>query len=152
MMSKAILTGKAWEEAKAAWLRNGWWYGYESIILAMVKDEDIKTRRAAAEEIQQAWKRGQGHTRKTVRKFEFFPKLFDSEASDYTKMIPFEKLSPRQKTVPPLILGLIKDLGIKEVVRLTINGNLPVLEVPCHSQGQSKSPASFENWYILFQN
>ena len=92
-------------------------------------------RKFAAEEIQQAWRRRQAHSRKTVRKFEFYPQLFDSEASDYSKMIPLERLSPRQKTVPPLIIGLIKELGIEEVVRLTINGTLPILEVACHSQG-----------------
>ena len=82
----------------------------------------------------------------TVRKFEFFPKLFDSEATDYSKMIPIEKLTSRQKTVPPLIIGLIKDLGIDEVVRLILLGNLPVLKVACHSQVVMKSGSSTTFW------
>ena len=97
-------------------------------------------RKIAAEEIQRAWKRRQiclrNNPNPSVRKFEFFPKLFDSEATDYSKMIPIEKLTARQKTVPPLILGLIKDMGIDKVVKLIIEGNLPILEIACHSQGQ----------------
>ena len=77
--------------------------------------------------------------RKTVRKFEFFPKLFDSEASDYSKMIPFERLTSQQKTIPPLIFGLITDLGIDEVLRLIIDGNLPILNVACHSQAVERN-------------
>ena len=53
-------------------------------------------RKIAAEEIKQAWRRRQARLRNpnaTIRKFEFLPKLFDSEATDYSKMIPFEKLS-----------------------------------------------------------
>ena len=48
---------------------------------------------------------------------------------------PFAQLDSRMKTVPPLILGLIKTLGINEVVKLIIDGSLPVLKVACHSQG-----------------
>ena len=95
-------------------------------------------RKIAAEEIQQAWRRRQTCLRNnpnpSVRKFEFFPKLFDSKATNYSKMIPFDKLTSRQKTIPPLILGLIKDLGINEVIKLTIEGKLPILNVACHSQ------------------
>ena len=95
-------------------------------------------RKIAAKEIKEAWTRLKNRLRNPnsrVRKFEFHPKLFDSEAADYSKMIPFEKLNSQQKTVPPLIIGLIKELGIGEVVKMTINGTLPILEVACHSQG-----------------
>ena len=94
-------------------------------------------RKIAAKEIKEAWTRLKNRLRNPnsrVRKFEFHPKLFNSEATDYSKMIPIEKLTSRQKTIPPLILGLIEDLGINEVIRLTIEGNLPVLNVACHSQ------------------
>ena len=139
MLSKAILKDEVWEAAESAWMRNGFWFAFESIILAMSMDDDLQKRKIAAEEIKEAWRRRVDCLKRNpnpyVRKFEFYPQLFDSEASDYSKMIPLERLSPRQKTVPPLIIGLIKELGIEEVVSLTINGTLPILEVACHSQG-----------------
>ena len=84
-----------------------------------------------------------------VRKFEFFPKLFNSEATDYSKMIPIEKLTSRQKTVPPLILGLIEDYGINEVVRLIMVGDLPILDVACHSQA-GRHPITMWTVFGLF--
>ena len=99
-------------------------------------------RKIAAKEIKEAWTRLKNRLRNPnsrVRKFEFHPKLFNSEATDYSKMIPFEKLNSQQKTVPPLIIGLIKDLGIDTVVRLVIEGNLQLLDTPCHSQAVERN-------------
>ena len=96
-------------------------------------------RKIAAKEIKEAWKRREARYKRNpntkVRKFEFLPKKFDPEAEDYSKMIgPFDQLDSRTKTVPPLILALIKDKGIGEVVKLIVDGSLPILDVACHSQ------------------
>ena len=96
-------------------------------------------RKIAAKEIKEAWKRREARYKRNpntkVRKFEFLPKKFDPEAEDYSKMIgPLDQLDPRQKTVPPLILAVIRDKGIAEVVKLIIDGSLPILDVACHSQ------------------
>ena len=100
-------------------------------------------RKLAAEEIKQAWKRQEARHKRNpnskVRKFDFFPKLFNSEAQDYSEMIgPIDKLDSRLKTVPPLIIGLIRSKGIDEVLRLIIEGSLPVLKVACHSQASNR--------------
>ena len=139
MMSKAALDGVVWQEAEKAWMRNGFWFAYEKIVLAMAMDEDLKKRKIAAQEIKEAWRRREARYKRNpnskVRKFDFFPKLFNSEAGDYSMMIgPFDQLDSRFKTVPPLIIWIIKDKGIDEVVRLIIEGSLSVLNVPCHSQ------------------
>ena len=100
-------------------------------------------RKIAAEEIKEAWRRRKDCLKRNpnpqVRKFEFYSRLFNSEAEDYSKMIPLDQLSSRQKTVPPLIIGLIKGMGIDEVVRLIIEGSLPVLDVACHSQAVERN-------------
>ena len=44
MMSKAILEGDVWQKAEAAWMRSGFWFAFESIVLAMAKDEDLEKR------------------------------------------------------------------------------------------------------------
>ena len=49
------------------------------------------------------------------------------------------QLDSRLKTVPPLILGLIRKNGIDEVVRSIIEGSLPVLDVACHSQAVERN-------------
>ena len=100
-------------------------------------------RKIAAEEIKQAWKRQELRYKRNpdckVRKFDFFPKLFNSKALDYSEMVgPIEKLDSRLKTVPPLIIGLIKSKGIDEVVKSIIDGSLPILDVACHSQVSNK--------------
>ena len=97
-------------------------------------------RKIAAKEIKEAWVRREARYKRNpntqVRKFDFLPNKFDPNAEDYSKMIgPFAQLDSRLKTVPPLILGLIKSMGIDEVVKLIIDGNLSVLNVACHSQG-----------------
>ena len=153
-LARDVLDDENWEKSEKVFLNNAYWAVYESIILAMSKDEDIKKRKVAAQEIKDAWERRQAtikailkrcpneekpETKMKVRKFEILEKLIDTKADDYSKMLPFDKLGSRQKTIPPLILDSVKKLGIKEVVRLIIDGSLPMVDVPCHSQAVERN-------------
>ena len=154
MVKARAILGETWSEYEENFLKIGFWATYENIILGMAMDEDVEKRNVAAHEIQAAWNRRQNtikgilrknpneenpEKRLAIRKFQVLPHLIDTQAEDYSKMVPFDKLKPLQKTIPPLILDIILKKGIVEVVRLIMEGSLPMIDVPCHSQAGGHS-------------
>ena len=141
--ARSVLNTNEMEVFMKVWRDNSFWGHPEQVLLCAVTDPDEKIRLWAYETMLKAQENQIKLAKDKRFKFTFRKFLMPSEegylnenAEMYTELCGnFDQIPFKLYGVPPLFQDHFKDeISKNDFKQYVINGNLPPLDIPCHSQ------------------
>lgn len=141
--AKTVLTPEEMVVFMKVWRDNSFWGHPEQVLLCSMTDPDQKIRVWAYETMVKAQENQTKLAKDKRFKFQFRKFLMPSGegylnegAQMYTELCgDFDKIPNKLYGIPPLLANYFKDeVSMNQLKQYAINGNFPLLDIPCHSQ------------------